>query len=296
VDKGKDAAVLNKGGSEDHGEMEVEEEVNLGGQTASTHPAASGAVGTGGSVTAQNVTESGALDDIVHPVSPVSSTTRSPSFKRPRNRLGTDSSSSIESASGDTPAFGDDAISASGSHAHPGHQHADPGTAIESETSGLGRPNSSDPMLGVNDVISPTDRMTRPSIPHQSHPSLAGHAYEGGGHDTSASTSASTSTSTSASGSASAHASASAATQVEGHSLSGKTAKPSNVSDKDDGSVEVFKADLMGVLECDVCTQLLFEPVTTPCQHVSVVMCLLGDFANRLCEVMGERQVCRADV
>lgn len=29
-----------------------------------------------------------------------------------------------------------------------------------------------------------------------------------------------------------------------------------------------FKKDLMATLECDVCAMLLYEPVTTPCQHV----------------------------
>lgn len=32
---------------------------------------------------------------------------------------------------------------------------------------------------------------------------------------------------------------------------------------------QTFQRELLGVLECDVCAQLLFEPVTTPCQHVS---------------------------
>lgn len=30
-----------------------------------------------------------------------------------------------------------------------------------------------------------------------------------------------------------------------------------------------FKKELAGVLECDVCAMMLYEPVTTPCQHVS---------------------------
>jgi hypothetical protein len=30
-----------------------------------------------------------------------------------------------------------------------------------------------------------------------------------------------------------------------------------------------FEKDLLGVLECDVCASLLYDPVTTPCQHVS---------------------------
>ena len=29
-----------------------------------------------------------------------------------------------------------------------------------------------------------------------------------------------------------------------------------------------FQRELSGVLECDVCAMLLYEPVTTPCQHV----------------------------
>jgi hypothetical protein len=29
-----------------------------------------------------------------------------------------------------------------------------------------------------------------------------------------------------------------------------------------------FEKELMGLLECDVCSMLLYEPVTTPCQHV----------------------------
>lgn len=30
-----------------------------------------------------------------------------------------------------------------------------------------------------------------------------------------------------------------------------------------------FERELMGILECDVCALLLYEPITTPCQHVS---------------------------
>ncbi len=30
-----------------------------------------------------------------------------------------------------------------------------------------------------------------------------------------------------------------------------------------------FEKELMGIVECDVCALLLYEPVTTPCQHVS---------------------------
>lgn len=30
-----------------------------------------------------------------------------------------------------------------------------------------------------------------------------------------------------------------------------------------------FEKELMGILECDVCAMLLYEPITTPCQHVS---------------------------
>ena len=30
-----------------------------------------------------------------------------------------------------------------------------------------------------------------------------------------------------------------------------------------------FQRDLMAILECDVCSMLMYEPVTTPCQHVS---------------------------
>jgi hypothetical protein len=30
-----------------------------------------------------------------------------------------------------------------------------------------------------------------------------------------------------------------------------------------------FEKELMGIMECDVCSQMLHEPVTTPCQHVS---------------------------
>jgi hypothetical protein len=35
-----------------------------------------------------------------------------------------------------------------------------------------------------------------------------------------------------------------------------------------------FKKELASVLECDVCAMMLYEPVTTPCQHVSV-SCIL---------------------
>ena len=35
---------------------------------------------------------------------------------------------------------------------------------------------------------------------------------------------------------------------------------------RDDG----WGRELMGVLECDVCALMLYEPVTTPCQHVSL--------------------------
>jgi hypothetical protein len=30
-----------------------------------------------------------------------------------------------------------------------------------------------------------------------------------------------------------------------------------------------LEKELLGLLECDVCSMLLYEPVTTPCQHVS---------------------------
>lgn len=33
-----------------------------------------------------------------------------------------------------------------------------------------------------------------------------------------------------------------------------------------------FQRELMGLLECDVCAMLLYEPVTTPCQHVSLLL------------------------
>jgi hypothetical protein len=32
-----------------------------------------------------------------------------------------------------------------------------------------------------------------------------------------------------------------------------------------------FQQDLMTTLECDVCAILLYDPVTTPCQHVSLL-------------------------
>lgn len=36
-----------------------------------------------------------------------------------------------------------------------------------------------------------------------------------------------------------------------------------------------FEKELAAILECDVCAQLLYEPITTPCQHVSFVTVLL---------------------
>lgn len=33
-----------------------------------------------------------------------------------------------------------------------------------------------------------------------------------------------------------------------------------------------LKKDMLSVLECDVCAMLLHEPVTTPCQHVSILL------------------------
>ncbi|EIW70926.1 hypothetical protein TREMEDRAFT_21645, partial [Tremella mesenterica DSM 1558] len=35
-----------------------------------------------------------------------------------------------------------------------------------------------------------------------------------------------------------------------------------------------FSKDLMGMLECDVCAMLLYDPVTTPCQHSFCSKCL----------------------
>jgi hypothetical protein len=39
----------------------------------------------------------------------------------------------------------------------------------------------------------------------------------------------------------------------------------------DPDPLELLKKDMLSVLECDVCAMLLHEPVTTPCQHVSLV-------------------------
>ncbi len=42
-----------------------------------------------------------------------------------------------------------------------------------------------------------------------------------------------------------------------------------------------FEKELAGIVECDVCSQMLHEPVTTPCQHVSSLSSQLsGQIAN----------------
>lgn len=46
-------------------------------------------------------------------------------------------------------------------------------------------------------------------------------------------------------------------------------ARASGLADEASSVRPAFENDLMGVLECDVCSMLLHEPVTTPCQHVS---------------------------
>jgi hypothetical protein len=130
-----------------------------------------------------------------------------------------------------------------------------------------------DPMRGVNDVISTANQMTRASASTISgghpgtngRPDLAatdGHHPDAGARD------------------ASAHATLSPThAQVESPSkLVHKQLSPSGKTPivEEDGTVDSFKTELMSVLECDVCAQLLFDPVTTPCQHVRFRLSSVG--------------------
>ncbi|WRT66099.1 uncharacterized protein IL334_003052 [Kwoniella shivajii] len=52
-----------------------------------------------------------------------------------------------------------------------------------------------------------------------------------------------------------------------------------------------FEKELLGTLECDVCAMLLFEPVTTPCQHSFCSKCL-----SRSLDHSSRCPVCRQDL
>ncbi|WVQ99150.1 hypothetical protein IAU59_006282 [Kwoniella sp. CBS 9459] len=52
-----------------------------------------------------------------------------------------------------------------------------------------------------------------------------------------------------------------------------------------------FEKELMGTLECDVCAMLLYEPVTTPCQHSFCSKCL-----SRSLDHSSRCPVCRQDL
>lgn len=57
---------------------------------------------------------------------------------------------------------------------------------------------------------------------------------------------------------------------ASGSVLSRKTSKRRKNTMGEPGRPELsFEKELMGILECDVCALLLYEPVTSPCQHVS---------------------------
>ncbi|RXK38932.1 hypothetical protein M231_03777 [Tremella mesenterica] len=52
-----------------------------------------------------------------------------------------------------------------------------------------------------------------------------------------------------------------------------------------------FSKELMGILECDVCAMLLYDPVTTPCQHSFCSKCL-----SRSLDHSSRCPVCRQDL
>ncbi|GFZ44258.1 hypothetical protein JCM24511_01980 [Saitozyma sp. JCM 24511] len=52
-----------------------------------------------------------------------------------------------------------------------------------------------------------------------------------------------------------------------------------------------FEKELMGLLECDVCSMLLYEPVTTPCQHSFCLKCL-----SRSLDHSQRCPICRQDL